>query len=109
MKVIDVLRVSYGALLAAAPGPVLRMTGGAANGRLSRTVVRTLGVRHIVQGVLSARMASVTTRRVGAGVDALHALTDLGCAALNGRQRRPAVIDACIASAFGSAALATPS
>ena len=109
MNVIDVLRIAYGTLLAAAPGRVLRGTGGTTDSRLACAVVRALGVRHIVQGVLSARMPSVTTRRVGAGVDALHALTDLGVAALDGRRRRPAVIDACIASAFGAAAIATPS
>ncbi len=107
MNVINVSRVAYGALLVAAPGALLRATGGKTEDRLARTVVRTLGVRHIVQGVLSARMPSVTTRRVGAGVDALHALTDVAYAAVNARQRRPAVLDACIAGAFGAAAIST--
>lgn len=71
--------------------------------RLERKVLRVLAVRHVVQLALTL---AKPTRRVlvaGAAVDALHALSMVGCAAVSPEHRSAAVADAAAAGGLAAA------
>jgi hypothetical protein len=95
-------RLSWGVALVAAPRPLLR---GLA--RLDRpahpgavAAIRVLGARHLAQTVIEVVAPQHVVGYLGAGTDALHAVSDLGLAILAPRWRRVALIDAAIATFF---------
>jgi hypothetical protein len=67
----------------------------------ARRVVRVLGARHLVQAGVEAAIPTPTVLTIGAGVDAVHAVTCLGFAAFGGaRWRREALVNAVTALGF---------
>lgn len=101
----DGLRLAYGLALVARPGILVRPTREPNRDRLFMIVVRVLGGRHIVQAVVTGIFPTRRVRRLGAVADALHAATDIGCAAAVPARRWAASIDAGVAVAFAAAAL----
>jgi hypothetical protein len=73
--------------------------GGTDEDRGPRRVMRGLGVRHLLQAVAESRFDG-TGRKIGIGVDAIHAATDIGFARFDQRWRRPAASDAAITTGF---------
>jgi hypothetical protein len=62
-------------------------------------VARILGVRHLAQAWLE-RDGRHDRSEIGAGVDALHAVSALGFGLCARRHRRVAFLDAAVASVF---------
>ena len=92
-------RVGWGAGLLLVPGGVLRLMGATDVSRASRSVMRVLGLRHLVQ-VVAQHQHGHTAQATGIGVDALHAMTATGFACVSRRWRRVAATDAAIAACF---------
>jgi hypothetical protein len=103
------LRLSYAALLLAAPDLVIRLSTGHPANRITRAVVRLLGGRHLIQGILTGNRFSTPMLALGAAADLAHALSMLALAALNQRRRRAELTDAAVAAtlAISGAILAT--
>lgn len=97
------LRVGYGALMVAAPGPLVRHLAGAEPDHRARVVARVLGARHVVQGVLTVGRPGPAVLALGAEADLAHAATALGLAGLDRARRRGALIDAAVAGAYAAA------
>ena len=91
-------RLAWAAALIAVPGRVISATGGTPDER-SRKVARILGARHAIQGAVEA-VSWPRWHTTGSAVDALHALTAAGLAALDPARRRVAVADTAVASTF---------
>lgn len=98
--VFAAFRLGWGVTLVAMPGRIVTAVGGDNDPR-SRTVVRILGARHVLQAVVEAG-AGPRLRRLGSVVDVLHALSALGLAGVDRRWRRPALLDAAVASGFAA-------
>jgi hypothetical protein len=74
----------------------------------ARRVMRILGARHLAQAAIEAAHPSPTVLRVGAGVDAVHALTCLGFGVLGApRWRHGALLNAVSALGFCAVTAAT--
>lgn len=111
---LDAVRAGYGGLLLAAPRRVLSMcTSGPASPRVLG-VVRVLGARHLLQGVLTGGILSARGPRekippgrallAGSGIDTAHAASMIGLALAHRPLRRAALADALLAgslAAFG--------
>ena len=82
-----------------APGPVLRLFGGADEGRAPRRVMRVLGARHLVQAGAEYRLGG-RAREIGIGVDLLHGATSVVFGVVSPPWRRAALIDAGVATGF---------
>ena len=93
-----VVRLVWGVLLVAAPGPVLGALGGTHVEVGSVRVMRVLGGRHLTEAVLELRYPA--TRRWGVAVDVLHAGTAIVFAVGSPRWRRAASADAIVAIGF---------
>lgn len=93
------VRVAWGGLLLAFPGQLLRAMGGSDQGRAPERVMRVLGLRHLAEAGAEFRFGA-RARRIGIGVDALHAATAVGFGVIDQRWRRAALTDAAVAAAF---------
>ncbi len=93
------VRVTWGTALLVAPGQILRLMGGADEGRGPRRVMRILGARHLAEAAAERRFGG-TAREIGVGVDLIHAASDVGFAWLNARWRRAALTDAAVTAGF---------
>jgi hypothetical protein len=91
-------RLAYGITLLAAPGTVLK-SFGSPNDAGAIAIARILGARHVLQAVVQRRGA---LSRVGASVDALHAISMAWLASVSDRYRRAAIIDGIIAGGFAT-------
>lgn len=101
MKPLEVVRAAYGLCELLAPAFVAgRLLGRAPDGR-EQVVIRILGLRHLVQAVLTVR-AGCTAHRVGGCVDAVHAASMVVLAAVDGQYRRPAAASAALALVFAA-------
>lgn len=93
-----VARLVWGGALTAVPRWIL--------GRLGRptgvavATLRVLGLRHVAQGALALRRPTPLVLAAGAAADGLHALTTVGTAVLDRRQRRFALLDTAIAASW---------
>jgi hypothetical protein len=99
------VRTGYGALLLIAPDPVIRLVTGGPADRRTRAVVRVLGARHALQGLLSAGAPGPTVLALGVEVDLAHAVSMVGLAALNPLRRRAGRVDALCAGVFAAVGL----
>jgi hypothetical protein len=101
VKPLEVVRAAYGMCELLAPDFVSgRLLGEAPDGSV-RLVIRILGARHLLQALLTAR-AGRTAHCVGGTVDAVHAASMLMLAALDGRHRRSASVNAALALVFAA-------
>lgn len=81
-----------------------RVAYGAALVRRPHRMDRVLGARLLVQGAATAaRGGDAGAHGVGAGVDALHALSMVGLAAVSRSWRRRALVSAAGAAGFAAA------
>ncbi|PZS37615.1 MAG: hypothetical protein DLM62_18245 [Pseudonocardiales bacterium] len=103
MNRFAVLRAGYGALLLAAPDPVIRLYTGHRADQLTRAVTRVLGGRQLVQGILTAGTPGALVLALGAEVDLAHVASMLGLAVLDQQRRRAGLVDAAAAGAFAIA------
>jgi hypothetical protein len=102
---IEIVRGLWGATALAAPGLVLRRSGGDPADRASRLVMRILGARQATQAVLSGVSPTGPVLALGVWVDLAHATTSLGLAVIDRRYSKPAAADASIATAWALAGL----
>jgi hypothetical protein len=93
------IRISWGVALLVRPALVLRLFGGADEGRGPLLVMRILGARHLVQASLEYRVGG-RARKVGVYVDLLHGATSVAFGVCRPAWRRPALVDAGVASGF---------
>lgn len=102
---LSVVLAGWGTAMLARPEQVARWA--AADGpRPDARVVRLLGGRMLAQHALVVLRPTRGVVLAGAAVDALHALSMLGAAALSSRYRRPALLSAATAGASALAAAA---
>ena len=102
MNGLETVRAGYGLAQLVAPGPVARLLIRREVDGRTRTVIRILGARHLAQAAVLAN-ASPCAHRLGAVVDALHAVSMVGLALVDRSHRRPAWASAADASAFAAA------
>ncbi|MFE9690243.1 hypothetical protein [Micromonospora sp. NPDC005806] len=91
-------RLVWGGTLTLVPGRVLRRLGQPSG--LAVETLRVLGVRHLVQAVVTLRRPTPAVLTVGAAADGLHALSAVALAAVDRRQRRVALLDSAIAGGW---------
>lgn len=94
----SVARLLWGGALALVPRPVLRRLGRPTG--LAVVTLRVLGLRHLAQAALALRRPTPLVLAAGAAADGLHALTAVGLAGLDRRQRRLALLDTAVAASW---------
>jgi hypothetical protein len=97
MRYVPATRAAYGVSLLLVPGAVVRVISGEPGDRASKVVGRILGARHLLQALTIERKKTRGWLLVGASVDAAHALSMLGFAALSREHRRAAALDSALA------------
>jgi hypothetical protein len=97
------LRAAYGGLLLLAPDVALRCVGSGPAPGAGVLAVRALGARQLVQAAFAADAS-----RLGAAVDALHALSMAGLAAYAPGTRRAATASAAVSAVLAADALRRP-
>lgn len=100
-RVIEVIRLGYGAAQLLCPRAVARAVG-ADTDAVSMTVRRVLGVRHLVQGAVLID-GGQAAHKVGAAVDVAHAISMFGWAAAHRSRRRGAILNGLSAGGFALA------
>jgi hypothetical protein len=100
-RLIGALNLALGVVLLARPERVAR--GVASSVPPGRGWVRLLGARYVAQGAVQASMPKAEVLELSVVVDALHAASMLGMAAIRAEYRRPALLSAAVAT--GSAAV----
>jgi hypothetical protein len=99
-----IVRGGWGGVLLLDPGLPLRL-GGGEDSRGVREATRILGARHVIEAVVLSRDNNARARRWITGIDAVHALSMLGLAALSPRLRRDALLSAGSATALAALSL----
>ena len=105
IRKIEILRAGWGLALVLAPRWVLTHVHRVRIDRPAVVVARILGTRHLAQAALTVRDPGPRVLALGAGVDALHALSGLGLAAVDPSRASAGLIDASITSGFAAAGL----
>jgi hypothetical protein len=98
-------RATYGAALVLAPGLVIWLATGQLPSRQARRVAQVLGIRHLIQAVLTAAAPEPGVLAIGRQVDAVHAASMLLLAAVSRAGRRAALTDALTEAALAAAGL----
>jgi hypothetical protein len=93
-------RAGWGLGCLVAPAAVGRALGLPAGDRRAHLFLRLLGARDLGQAVLAASAPPPVLLRLGAGVDALHALSMYALAAVSADYRRPALTAAAVATTW---------
>jgi hypothetical protein len=93
-------RAGWGLGCLVAPIAVGRALGLRADDRPAHLFLRLLGARDLGQAVLAATDPPPVMLRLGAGVDALHALSMYALAAGSADYRRPALTAAAVATTW---------
>ena len=101
---VDLARIGLGGLALARPDVVLDVVRST-DDRRARAVVRFLGARYVAQGAAGLVVDRSWVVPVDAAVDALHALSMVGAAALWPAHRRAALASAASASLLAAADL----
>jgi hypothetical protein len=107
MGLADLSRAVWGVALLGAPRPLLRALRTRPDSSAVFTA-RVLGARHLLQALATTARPTQTVRRIGAAVDATHALTAIAVAAFDGRRRLPALIETGLAAAWIATAVTAP-
>jgi hypothetical protein len=102
VRATTVVRAGWGCVLLLVPERVLRAGGRPPAPAAAVAVARVLGARQLLQSALTAATPNGPVLALGAAVDAVHAGTDVGLAAVWPRWRRIALIDAALAAAFAA-------
>lgn len=102
-RVLAAVRVGWAIVLVVAPRWLIAQSRRDANGRVPAGVLRVLGVRHLLQAVTTLAVPERAVTELGAGADAMHAMTALGLAATSRPWRRAALADGALAGSFGVA------
>lgn len=100
-RVTAAVRAAWGGVLLLVPEKVLGMAGHAPASAV--VTVRVLGLRQVLQSAVTAVAPTGVAASLGAAVDAMHAGSDVGFAAVSRRWRRVALADAVIATTFAVA------
>ena len=103
LQVTTVARAGWACVLLLVPDKVLQVGGGPPVPTAAVAVARVLGARQLLQAVVTVVAPAGPVAGVGAAVDALHAGTGVGLAAVSPRWRRIALVDAVLAGAFAAA------
>ena len=101
MRLLEVVRVGYGLAMLISPDALLSEGAKISSDRTARRVVRVLGARHLVQGIVLFRR-DPTWHRVGSMIDVLHGLTAAVFAVAVPRWRGPAALSALVSLVFGA-------
>jgi hypothetical protein len=96
------VRAGLGLLHLLAPGLASRHLVSQPLGRGSRVAVRALGVRQLVQALVTVGTPNTAVLSLGVGADAAHGASMLTLALFSRRWRRAALVEALIATAFAS-------
>ncbi|KAA0016570.1 hypothetical protein [Antrihabitans cavernicola] len=102
MTTLTLLRTGWGAVLLVAPRSVARGPVGSLDAR-DILVARILGARQLVQAAATGSGSSHRLRVASTGVDIVHAASMAGLALIDEPHRRPAIVDAVVASGFAAA------
>jgi len=100
LRRLELARGAWGLACLLAPRAVLHVTRSAHPDTKARRVTRLLGARQLLQAGLSGPSPSPAILALGTWVDAVHALTATGLAALDRPRHRAALTDAAIASTW---------
>ena len=100
IRATAVARAGWACVLLLAPDRVLQIGGRPPIPAPAVAVARVLGARQLVQSAVTAVGPTGSVAGLGALIDALHAGTNVGIAAMSPRWRRTAVTDALIAAGF---------
>jgi hypothetical protein len=103
--VLASVRAGYGAIQLAVPGYSAEQQLGGPLDPTTLWVVRVLGARQVTQAGLALAFPAEPWLGLGAGVDALHALSMIPVAAAAPRWRRPALVSGLMEAAFAVAGL----
>jgi len=101
-RLVELARAGWGAGLLIAPDRVSALVRGVTPDDRARAVIRVLGARQLLQGVLSAASPTPAVLAVGVWVDGLHALSGVLFAAVDRRRARPVLLDAGLAAALAA-------
>lgn len=105
---VSLARVSWGLTLLARPRAVSGLGENHPAGEPMAVAARLLGVRHVLQAFAERRWPARGLRRVGAGIDGIHAVVMGGVALLPTAGRRDALITAAVAAGLAAEQLALP-
>lgn len=100
MRYSTLVRAAWGLSLLLASGTVIQGIAREPADRATRVAGRILGVRHLVQALAVERAGTRGWLLVSASIDATHALSMVGLATLSRRHRRPAALDAVVATGW---------
>jgi hypothetical protein len=98
MRPIAIARAVYGVFLLVASDTVVETVTGERS--RAATVGRIIGMRHVLQALTLGWTRSRGWVDVGAGIDAIHALSMLVLAVFSDRYRRLAALDAAVAGSW---------
>lgn len=103
MKYAVAARAIYGVSLLLVPGALVRVASDEL-ADLAPTLImgRVLGLRHLAQALTIERKGTRNWLLVGAAIDAAHALSMVGIAALSRNHRRLAALDAALATGLAT-------
>jgi len=101
-RLVELARAGWGAGLLIAPDRVSALVRGVTPDGRARAVIRVLGARQLLQGVLSAASSTPAVLAVGVWVDGLHALSGVLFAAVDRRRARPVLLDAGLAATLAA-------
>lgn len=102
MRYSALARAGWGISLLLAPGAVVRILAREPADRASRVTGRILGFRHLAQALTIERAGTREWLLVGVAIDAAHALSMVGLAALSENHRRLAALDAAVAGGWAT-------
>ncbi|WP_104092113.1 hypothetical protein [Arthrobacter sp. GMC3] len=107
MKTLETLRGIYGLCQLIRPQLLYRAVTGTMPTPGAALIIRVLGTRHVLQALVLARFGPTvpggkTLHRCGALVDLVHAGTMVAMACAERRWRKPAGLDAFLASTFAA-------
>ena len=97
------VRAGYGLIQLALPRYSAEQQLGGPLDAATLRVVRVLGARQVTQAGLALAFPAEPLLGLGAGVDALHALSMVPLALATPRWRRPALVSGLMAAAFAAA------
>lgn len=97
---VALLRTGVGAALTAFPDRIASAAEGRPASVIARRFTRVVGVRHLIQAVLTHTAPELLTPSGGAVIDGLHGATMMVLAAACPRYRRAAVINTVLAATF---------